>query len=82
MLNFAMERMAAGWKVYDIKVDGISLITAYRESFASKVREYGVHGLIMALSDRNRQSDVLFRARQTESSLVPAIVRSLLAGAK
>lgn len=82
MLNYDMERMAAGWKVYDIKVDGISLITAYRETFASKVREYGVDGLIMALSDRNRQSDVLFRARQTESSLVPAIVQSLLAGAK
>lgn len=82
MLNYDMERMAAGWKVYDIKVDGISLITAYRETFASKVREYGVDGLIMALSDRNRQNDVLFRARQTESSLVPAIVRSLLAGAK
>lgn len=82
MLNYDMERMAAGWKVYDIKVDGISLITAYRETFASKVREYGVDGLIMALSDKNRQNDVLFRARQTESSLVPAIVRSLLAGAK
>jgi len=81
-MDYDMEKLAAGWKVYDIKIDGMSLITAYRETFASKVREYGVHGLIMALSDKNRQSDVLFRTRQSESSLVPAIVRSLLAGAK
>lgn len=81
-MDYDMEKLATGWKVYDIKIDGMSLITAYRGTFAGKVRDHGVHGLIMALSDRNRQSDVLFRSRQPEGSLVPAIVRSLLAGAR
>lgn len=81
-MDYDMEKMAAGWKVYDIKIEGISLITTYRESFASRVREGGVDGLIKSLFDKNRQSDVIFRVRQTEGSQIPAIVKSLLVGAK
>jgi phospholipid transport system substrate-binding protein len=56
-MDYDMEKLAAGWKVYDIKIDGVSLITTYRETFAGKVRESGVDGLIKSLSDKNRQSD-------------------------
>ncbi len=38
-MDYDMEKLEAGWKVYDIKMDGMSLITAYRETFAGKVRE-------------------------------------------
>ena len=55
-MDYDMEKQAAGWKVYDIKIDGVSLITTYRETFAGKVREGGVDGLIKSLSDKNRQS--------------------------
>ena len=48
-MDYDMEKTAAGWKVYDIKIDGISLITTYRETFADKVREGGVDGLIKSL---------------------------------
>jgi len=41
-MDYDMEKMAAGWKVYDIKIDGVSLITTYRETFAGKVREGGI----------------------------------------
>ena len=34
------------WKVYDIKIDGISLVTNYRNSFASDIRKVGIDGLI------------------------------------
>ena len=37
------------WKVYDIKIDGISLVTNYRNSFASDVRKVGIDGLIEQL---------------------------------
>jgi phospholipid transport system substrate-binding protein len=59
-IDYDLEKTAAGWKVYDVKVAGVSLVTTYRESFASEVREHGVDGLIQSLSTKNRQSDARF----------------------
>ena len=50
-----MEKTPSGWKVYDVKVGGVSLISTYREDFAGQVREAGIDGLIRSLSERNRQ---------------------------
>ena len=41
------------WKVYDIKIDGISLVTNYRNSFASDIRKVGMDGLIDKLLAKN-----------------------------
>jgi len=57
-MDYDMEKTAAGWKVFDIKVAGISLVTNYRDSFAEKIRDDGVDGLIKALEEKNRQGDV------------------------
>ena len=46
---------ASGWKVYDVKVAGVSLVVTYRESFAATVRTDGIDGLIKLLSDKNRR---------------------------
>ncbi|HYM99820.1 MAG TPA: ABC transporter substrate-binding protein [Aestuariivirgaceae bacterium] len=54
-IDYDMERTPAGWKVYDIKIAGISLVTTYRDTFASRVREGGIEGLIKSLWDKNRQ---------------------------
>jgi len=56
-IDYNMEKTPAGWKVYDIKIDGVSLVTAYREGFAAKVRDAGVDGLIRTLAEKNRQGD-------------------------
>ena len=77
-MDYDMEKRADGWKVYDIKIDGISLITTYRETFANKVREGGVEGLIKA--DKNRQGDARVRVHHTENSDFPALVSFLLQG--
>ena len=53
-LDYDMEKTANGWKVYDVKVGGVSLITNYREDFAAQVRESGIDGLIKALAAKNR----------------------------
>lgn len=53
-LDYAMEHLATGWKVYDIQIEGVSLVTTYRETFAAMVRERGVEGLIKSLADKNR----------------------------
>lgn len=41
------------WKVYDISVDSISLVTNYRSSFAREIRAKGIDGLIELLKTRN-----------------------------
>ncbi len=44
------------WKVYDIKIDGISLVTNYRNSFAADINRVGIDGLIdklLAKTDTN-----------------------------
>ena len=53
-IDYDMEKTQAGWKVYDIKIVGLSLVTTYRDTFAGKVRDGGIEGLIKALSDKNR----------------------------
>ena len=73
-MDYDMEKMAAGWKVYDIKIAGISLITAYRETFAGKVRDGGMDGLIKSLSDKNRQRDMRSQSHQPENLYVSVIV--------
>ncbi|MDR4516280.1 MAG: ABC transporter substrate-binding protein [Nitrosomonas sp.] len=53
-IDYSMEKGSDGWKVYDVTVAGVSLVTNYRGSFNSQIRRGGVEGLIKALSDKNR----------------------------
>ena len=53
-LDYDMEKTPAGWKVFDVKVSGVSLITNYRGEFAAQVRESGIDGLIKVLVSKNR----------------------------
>jgi phospholipid transport system substrate-binding protein len=41
------------WKVYDIKIDGVSLVTSYRGTFTQEVRKSGIDGLLKYLRDKN-----------------------------
>ena len=41
------------WKVYDIKIDGISLVTSYRGTFTQEIRKSGIDGLLEYLRDKN-----------------------------
>jgi phospholipid transport system substrate-binding protein len=54
-IDYSMEKTPGGWKVYDVVVGGVSLVTTYRDTFTNEVRNNGVDGLIKALSDKNRQ---------------------------
>jgi phospholipid transport system substrate-binding protein len=53
-IDYAMEKGDAGWKVYDVVIDGASLVTTYRGSFNEQVQRGGIDGLLKTLSDRNR----------------------------
>jgi phospholipid transport system substrate-binding protein len=41
------------WKVVDLVVDGVSLVSTYRGSFASEIKKNGLEALIGKLSQRN-----------------------------
>jgi phospholipid transport system substrate-binding protein len=53
-IDYDMENGLAGWKVFDVKIAGVSLVMNYRESFAAAVRDGGIDGLIESLADKNR----------------------------
>jgi phospholipid transport system substrate-binding protein len=53
-IEYDMEKTARGWKVYDVRVAGISLVVNYRTEFANLVRDKGVDGLIAALEAKNK----------------------------
>jgi len=54
-LDYSLEKQAEGWKVYDVIVAGVSLVTNYRQTFNQEVRANGVDGLIKMLADKNAQ---------------------------
>ena len=56
-IDYEMEKTPNGWKVYDVKVDGVSLVTTYRDTFATEVREKGIDGLIKSLAAKNREPE-------------------------
>lgn len=53
-IDYRMEQQADAWKVVDVTVDNISLVTNYRNWFASQVQSGGVDGVIRALAEKNR----------------------------
>lgn len=53
-IDYSMEKTGDGWKVYDVTVAGVSLVTNYRSTFNSQVREGGVEKLLKTLGDKNR----------------------------
>lgn len=53
-IDYSLEKSGASWKVYDVVVGGVSLVTNYREAFATEVRSGGIDGLLRSLQTKNR----------------------------
>ena len=52
-IDYAMEKTDTGWKVYDVVIDGASLVTTYRGTFNDQVQKGGIDGLLKTLQERN-----------------------------
>jgi phospholipid transport system substrate-binding protein len=52
-IDYAMAKTPQGWKVYDIIVGGVSLVTNYRDEFNEQIKNGGVDGLIKTLQKKN-----------------------------
>ncbi len=53
-VDYNMEKTATGWKVYNLKIESVSLIENYRNTFNNEVQKHGVDGLINTLAERNK----------------------------
>ena len=53
-IDYAMEKVDSGWKVYDVIIDGASLVTTYRGTFNDQIQKGGIDGLVKTLQERNR----------------------------
>jgi len=52
-IDYAMRKTDAGWKIYDIVVEGVSLVLTYRSEFDAVVKQDGIDGLIKRLAQKN-----------------------------
>jgi len=53
-IDYRMRSTPSGWKVYDVVVENLSLVTNYRSSFQSEIGRSGIDGLIKIIEDKNR----------------------------
>jgi phospholipid transport system substrate-binding protein len=53
-VDYAMHLTPQGWKIYDVVVDGVSLVLTYRSEFAQVVRQSGIDGLLARLAEKNQ----------------------------
>ena len=53
-IDYDMEKRPNGWKVWDLRVGGISLVANYRTEFDNLIRESGIDGLVKTLQAKNK----------------------------
>ncbi|MBV8666050.1 MAG: ABC transporter substrate-binding protein [Burkholderiaceae bacterium] len=54
-LNYRLEKIDGGWKIYDLNVLGAWLVETYKGNFAAEISKGGVDGLIKTLGDKNKK---------------------------
>jgi phospholipid transport system substrate-binding protein len=57
-LDYRMEKLDSGWKIYDVNVLGVWLVENYRNSFGQEITANGIDGLIAKLTERNKTAGV------------------------
>jgi phospholipid transport system substrate-binding protein len=55
-VDYAMNVTPDGWKVYNVVVEGVSLVTTYRTEFGAQIEQGGIDGLIRNLQERNSKA--------------------------
>jgi phospholipid transport system substrate-binding protein len=55
-IDYRMYKTDFGWKVYDVSIDGVSLVTNYRASFSNTIRQSGIDGLIKTMAAQSARS--------------------------
>jgi len=53
-VDYTLSKKGDDWKVFDIVIEGVSLVTNYRSQFAQEIRQNGLDSLTKKLSDKNK----------------------------
>ena len=56
-VGYRLHNTGSDWKVFDVAVDGVSLVKTYRASFSSIIKDTGLSGLLNSLSVKNKDID-------------------------
>jgi phospholipid transport system substrate-binding protein len=62
-VDYEMKIAADGWKVFDISIEGVSMVMSYRGTFASQIQQSGIDGLITTLSNKNSADGDVIKAQ-------------------
>lgn len=52
---YRLHLTSKGWKIFDVSVEGVSMITTYKNNFATELKEKGIDNLIASLEEKNKQ---------------------------
>lgn len=58
VVDYSLVKGDSGWKVYDIVIEGVSLVTNYRSQFSNEIRQNGIDSLIKKLADKNKSAGI------------------------
>ncbi len=61
-VDYEMKKAADGWKVFDISIEGVSMVMSYRGQFGSEIQESGIDSLIKTLSNKNAHAGDTLKA--------------------
>ena len=56
-VDYDLKKTKSGWKAYDLLIEGVSMVTSYRSTFADEIQRGGIDGLIKTLVEKNKTSD-------------------------
>lgn len=55
-VDYTLEKIGEAWKVTDVEIEGVSIVTSYRSQFDEAIKQGGVDNLIQQLVEKNRQN--------------------------
>ena len=55
-VDYVMKKSDTGWKVFDVVIEGVSMVTSYRGTFSSQIEQSGIDSLIKSLADMNAKA--------------------------
>lgn len=57
-VDYSLVKGDSGWKVYDIVIESVSLVTNYRSQFSNEIRTNGLDSLNKKLAEKNKAAGV------------------------
>ena len=57
-INYKLRQRSAGWFVYDVEVENVSMVSSYRETYRSVVRRDGMDGLLEQMRERSAEQQL------------------------